>query len=126
MSSTNGKGVKYKGLNELISFNKNLSNFLTQATNNAFKQQGSVMLGATQRAVPVRTGRLKRSGGQQTGNLFLSVYYDAPYAKFVDLGTSRMTPRNYFFAILQSHESKTIGIVNQNVGNIIKSHLGKK
>lgn len=125
MSATN-KGVTYKGLKELISFNNNLHNFLGQATNTAFKQQGSTMLGATQKMVPVRTGRLKRSGGQQAGNLFLSVYYDAPYARFVDLGTSRMAPRNYFFMVLQPHETKTLDTVNQNVASMIKSKLGKR
>jgi HK97 gp10 family phage protein len=125
MSSNNSKGATYKGLKELISFNNKLSSLLTQASNEALKQQGGVLLGATQRAVPVRTGRLKRSGGQQAGNLFLSVYYDAPYARFVDLGTRRMAARNYFFRVLQPNESKVLSAINQRVGQIIKSNLGK-
>lgn len=116
----------YKGLKELIAFNNNLSKLLAQAANTAFKQQGSTMLGATQRIVPVRTGRLKRSGGQQAGNLFLSIFYDAPYALWVDIGTSRFGGRHYFFRPLKSEETKVLGAVNKQVTTMIKSHLGKK
>jgi hypothetical protein len=84
------------------------------------------MLGATQRIVPVRTGRLKRSGGQKAGNLFLSIFYDAPYALWVDIGTRRFGGRHYFFRPLQSEETKVIGAVNKQVASMIKSHLGKK
>lgn len=116
---------KYKGLDELISFNKNLNKTLTDAANTAFRQQSSPLLSATQRVVPVRTGRLKRSGGSQTGNLFLSVYYDAYYARFVDLGTSRMVGRHYFFRILKGEETKVISAINKSLGTMIKSSLGK-
>lgn len=125
-SRSGGKGVTYKGLDELINFNKNLNNFLTQTSNVAFKQQGNTLLGSTQKVVPVRTGRLKRSGGQQAGNLFLSLFYDAPYALYVDLGTSRFTGRHYFFRVLEQQEAKVISAVNQGVGNMIKSKLGNK
>jgi hypothetical protein len=126
MSAAGNKGVTYRGLNELISFNKNLNNILTQATNDAFRQQSDAMLGATQKVVPVRTGRLKRSGGKQIGNLFLSIFYDAPYARFVDLGTSRFAGRHYFFRVLEGQKAKMIGSINQNVGKQIKTHLGRK
>lgn len=126
MSSSSGnKGVTYRGLNELINFNKNLNNYLTQASNTVLKQQGGTLLGATQKVVPVRTGRLKRSGGQQAGNLFLSVFYDAPYALYVDLGTSRFTGRHYFFRVLEPQKSKIIASINQSVGQMIKSKLSQ-
>jgi hypothetical protein len=125
-SSSRSKGVTYKGLNELIAFNKNLSSFLTQASNEGLKQQGSSLLGSTQRVVPVRTGRLKRSGGQQAGNLFLSVFYDAHYALFVDVGTSRFTGRHYFFRVLDQQRPKIIASINQSVGKMIKSNLGQR
>jgi hypothetical protein len=125
-SNGGGKGVTYKGLNELISFNKNLNKLLTDASNQAFRQQGSTMLGATQRVVPVKTGRLKRSGGQKAGNLFLSIFYDAPYALWVDIGTRRFAGRHYFFRILQSEETKVISAINTSVANMIRSHLGRK
>lgn len=122
---SSNKGVTYKGLNELIAFNKNLNKILTDASNTAFRQQSGTLLSATQRVVPVRTGRLKRSGGSQVGNLFLSIFYDAFYARFVDLGTSRFVGRHYFFRILQAEEKKVINAINQNVARSIKSSLGK-
>jgi HK97 gp10 family phage protein len=120
-----GKGVTYKGLKELIAFNNKLSQTLTTATNTALRQQSGPLLSATQRVVPVRTGRLRRSGGSQTGNLFLSIFYDAYYARFVDLGTSRMVGRHYFFRILKGEENKVISAINKGVGSMIKSSLGK-
>lgn len=123
--SANSKPT-YKGLKELIDFNKNLNKTLTDATNTAFRQQSSTLLSATQRVVPVRTGRLKRSGGSQAGNLFLSIFYDAYYARFVDLGTSRMVGRHYFFRILQGEENKVISAINKSIGTMIKSSLGTK
>lgn len=124
MSAQGGKGVTYKGLKELIAFNKSLSTFLTQATNEAFKTYGKSMNSATQSRVPVRTGRLKRSGGFQVGNLFLSLFYDAPYARYVDLGTSRFAGRQYFFQVMEGHRPKMIGEINKRVGTMIKSKLG--
>lgn len=125
-SGSRNKGVTYKGLDELISFNKNLNTFLTQASNDVLKQQGSILLSSTQKIVPVKTGRLKRSGGQQAGNLFLSIFYDAPYALFVDLGTSRFVGRHYFFRVLEQQKPKIISSINQRVGQMIKSKLGQQ
>ena len=126
MSSTGGKGVTYKGLTELISFNKKLPSLLTDASNKGLKQKGGTLLGSTQRVVPVKTGRLKRSGGQRAGNLFLSIYYDAPYALYVDIGTRRFAGRHYFFRVLNAEQQKVIATINSNVAGAIKMNLGKK
>ena len=65
----------------------------------------------SQSIVPVDTGFLKSSWFKRTLELSDNKYivkfgYGAYYAKFVDLGTVRMYPRNYFVPIVK----KELGI----------------
>ncbi len=50
----------------------------------------------SQQRVPVRTGELKASGHvEKEGNFVSSIVYDAGYAGFVELGTSKMRAQPY-------------------------------
>ena len=95
MSSPTGSGIGYRGLKELIAFNTKLADSVRQIILTSFKKFGKQMYEETQQKVPVRTGRLKRSGGWTVGNLFLSVFYNEYYAYYVDQGTSRFSGRHY-------------------------------
>ena len=126
-SATGSNGVTYKGLRELVTFNNTLSDKVTQIILTTFKKYGKEMYGATQQKVPVRTGRLKRSGGWTVGNLFLSVFYNEYYAGYVDQGVAgRFSGRHYFYKVLESYNQKITGEINMQIGKHIKTNLSKR
>lgn len=119
--------VKTKGLKEFMKFQNILSNLLLTVTINSFQTFGKQMHDTTQGKVPVRTGRLKRSGGwvgsNRAGQVFMSLFYDAPYALAVDLGTSRFAGRHYFYQLLAPFEQKILADINQKLGLEFKKYL---
>lgn len=119
--------VKTKGLKEFMKFQASLPTVLLHVTTLALQSIGKQMYDATQGKVPVRTGRLKRSGGwvgsNRAGEIFMSIFYDAPYALAVDLGTSRFAGRHYFFQLLEPFEKKVIDDINQKMGAEFKKYL---
>ena len=126
MSSPTGSGIGYRGLKELIAFNTKLADSVRQIILTSFKKFGKQMYEETQQKVPVRTGRLKRSGGWTVGNLFLSVFYNEYYAYYVDQGTSRFSGRHYFYKVLESYNAKITADINTQIAKHIKTNLGKK
>ena len=126
MSATGrSSGISYKGLKELNAFNTKLPNIFKTITLETFKKFGKMMFDDTQQKVPVRTGRLKRSGGWTVGNLFLSIFYNEHYAYHVDQGTSRFSGRHYFYKVLESYDKKIVTEINMRISKEIKTNLGK-
>jgi HK97 gp10 family phage protein len=57
--------------------------------------------------VPVRTGFLKSSMGvRQDSNFQVTFYAQAPYAVYVEFGTSRMSARLFMTRSLQQHQEE--------------------
>lgn len=124
MSGVSTRGnVRYRGLSELRLFNSQLPTILNTVALNTFKKYGKIIFDDTQGKVPVRTGRLKRSGGWSVGNTFLSLFYNEHYAYYVDVGTGRFSGRHYFYRVVQSYEQKITSDINQQTGVEFKKYL---
>ena len=125
-SGARSSGIGYKGLKELIIFNNKLPESSRQIILTTFNKFGKQMYDDTQQKVPVRTGRLKRSGGYTVGNLFLSVFYNEFYAGYVDQGVAgRFSGRHYFYKVLESYNQKINADINTQITKHIKTNLGK-
>lgn len=65
------------------------------------KTADNLVTGARQRA-PVRTGELRDSIHKEGGGSAATVVASAPYAKYVEYGTSRMSARPFFWPVLEA------------------------
>jgi HK97 gp10 family phage protein len=66
------------------------------------KTADDIATGAQQRA-PVRTGQLRDSIHREGGGTEATVVADAPHAKYVEYGTSRMGARPFFWPALEAN-----------------------
>ena len=65
------------------------------------------VLNTSNTLVPVRTGFLKSSMGvRQDNNFQVTFYANAPYAGYVEFGTSRMAARLFMTLALQQHREE--------------------
>ena len=88
--------VEYQGLDRVLKFIEDLPKIIERASEDLLEIMADIVYTYTQRFVPVRTGRLKRSGRHiKVSALRRVLRYGAPYAGFVELGTSRMRAQPY-------------------------------
>lgn len=76
-----------------------------QAVAAALQTVADQVLATANVLVPVRTGFLKSTlGYRQDTNFQVTFYATAPYAPFVEFGTSRMSARLFLTRSIQQHE----------------------
>jgi len=80
----------------------------------AFNVLASDIVADAKGFAPVRTGRLRESVyGHVSRDLVLKVGASAPYAKFVEFGTSRMAPRAFLSTALYVNLPKLIMLTRE-------------
>ena len=77
------------------------------AASSAMKTVAERVLQTSNILVPVRTGFLKSTLGYRQDNDFqVTIYADAPYASYVEFGTSRMSARLFLTRSIQQHQAE--------------------
>jgi HK97 gp10 family phage protein len=86
---------------------ENYADGYPSAVASAMKTVADRVLDTSNVLVPVRTGFLKSTlGYRQDSNFQLTFYATAPYASFVEFGTSRMSARLFLTRSIQQHEEE--------------------
>ena len=97
------------GLDEAINKLKTLAEKLPNETDAIIEDGAEKMFGDSQQLCPVDTGTLLASGSHTHSFLMSTIGYSAPYAGYVEFGTSRMDAQPYLSPAIE-----------QNVDYIIK------
>jgi HK97 gp10 family phage protein len=104
-----------------FAWNRNLAVQLEAAIEEAMEETGAAMVRRAREVVPVRTGRLRDSihaaveGG--SGHRTLVLAADAPYADFIERGTSRHPAKPYIRPAVDAEGPK--------LGDRIRAHVGR-
>jgi|SRR5215212_8510213 len=116
--------VHIEGLAEL---NRLFAGF-PAAINRIFQQAGTTyaktVYDEANRRVPVKTGQLKRSIGQNVSMTEIRIFATAPYAAFINFGTSRMAGRPFLTEPAERFEDKFIMDLGNGVINYFQTGGG--
>jgi HK97 gp10 family phage protein len=109
------------GLQEFIQ----IMNGFPMAIQRIFQRVGSwyakAVYDEAQSRVPVRTGQLKRSIGQSISMVEMRIFATAPYAAFVNFGTSRMPARPFMTEPAERLEDKLYTDIADGIINYFRS-----
>jgi len=109
---------------ELKKFLTNLHDGIPTLMRRINKAVGQVVFTFSQMWCPVQTGTLKKSGyAREEGQDFV-VGYTAPYAKYVEWGTSKMRPRSFLRTAWIMTRGNTAGIVKRVITRYIDEARG--
>ena len=95
-------------------------NAVTDGVQDAIKIVAQRIYDEVLRLVPVRTGYLRSTVGYDTeGKWFFKIFAKAPYAAYVEWGTSRMVPRLFMTRALEMHRVELIEEVENAVAKAV-------
>src|SRR6266496_1624555 len=83
--------------------------------NQVFQTVGAQMVSAMQGKAPVRTGFLRDHIVQEQETNQLIITSEAPYSVFVEFGTSRMAPREFFFSVIYEFEPQILEQIRNGI-----------
>lgn len=109
--------VTITGLDELNAVMQQLPTQLGQLFHAAGSTYTETVYKDSQKVVPVRTGRLKRSGGFGSTQDSEDVYYNAPYANYVE------RRRHYFYDQARTKEPQMLKLYATAIGTWLASRL---
>ena len=109
---------------ELKKFLTNLHDGIPTLIGRINRAVGQVVFTFSQMWCPVRKGTLKKSGyARQEGQDF-AIGYTAPYAPYVEWGTSKMRPRSYLRTAWIMTKGNMSGIVKRVIAQYIEEAKG--
>ena len=104
-----------------------LDSYLEQypwAVASAMKTVADRILNTSNVLVPVRTGFLKSTlGYRQDSNFQVTFYATAPYASYVEFGTSRMSARLFLTRAIEQHQTEFAQEVLSALGQLRDNFL---
>ena len=104
-----------------------LDSYLEQypwAVASAMKTVADRILDTSNVLVPVRTGFLKSTlGYRQDSNFQVTFYATAPYASYVEFGTSRMSARLFLTRAIEQHQTEFAQEVLSALGQLRDNFL---
>lgn len=119
---TGGKSFQIIGLDEINQLFQNLPAAFNQIFQNATREYAANVYRDAQAKVPVVTGRLKRSIGQQVGQTETQIYAATPYAAIVDQGWGgRRKPKPYLTGPAVQYESLLLDAIGNGITSYLKS-----
>lgn len=118
--------IEIKGVDEVISNLRDIDNKIKEQVGTGIKEatlfmQNEVKLSiAGQRNEPtsVDTGRLLNSVDLTTSKTEGKVFTDVPYGKFIEFGTSKLSPRRHFRNSLARNQQKINQIIKEEIKKI--------
>lgn len=70
------------------------------------------------RAAPVRTGRLRASGGRKLSRLEAVIFFKVLYAKFIEFGTRFMAARPFLHPAFERHRKFMLKRIKDKLGRL--------
>ena len=105
---------------ELKKFLSNLHDGIPTLMQRINRAVGQVVFTFSQMWCPVKTGTLKKSGYAREEGQDFAIGYTAPYAPYVEWGTSKMCPRSYLRTAWIMAKGNMQGIVKRTIARYIE------
>jgi len=104
------------GINEAIAKCQQIITKVNSYPAEVFQTVGHQMVSACQAQAPVRTGYLRDHIVlvQQNAQQF-SIISQAPYSAFVEFGTYKMAPREFFFSVIEGFIPEITQMISNNI-----------
>jgi HK97 gp10 family phage protein len=106
MSFTTGGGGKSAASQFQSIANSVLQRYNESVISSILQQAGKEGVDAARARTPVRTGRLRDGNAADVSGLTLRFHNDVEYAGYVNDGTSRMSPTNFFDAGVEAIKNR--------------------
>jgi len=105
------------GLDEAIAKCQQISNKLNTYPAEVLQTIGHQMVSAIQAKAPVRTGFLRDHVvlQQEANNQAFTIVSEAPYSIYVEFGTYKMAPREFFFSVIYEFVPQITQLIANNM-----------
>jgi HK97 gp10 family phage protein len=113
-------GLDVKGVEELRVKMRSLDFALQRHVHRRLVGFGADVAAEARRLVPVRTGRLRDSIFSQVRPWMLEVGASAPYAWFVEFGTSRMEARRFLWRAFQRRLPRLGEVIGEAISQSVE------
>lgn len=114
-------GVTIEGLDQFNTFIRLLEPKLADVFFRLGNEYANLMYSTMRSVVPVRTGYLKSTIGKSSATTEIAVYVDAPYAGYVNFGTSRQKAQPYFTSTVQQFVPQFEQAFDAETGKVFSS-----